>query len=415
MKSFYLYTEPYTFFFYKKNTILLYNYLDKQSTIVKVGKKLKHIAEKLKTEKCIMLTEEEIQEKDIDNFIQLLKDSFNGDILPTGKTQILPALFTPIINNQREFNRLLSVEKINIDNQIMNYLEEIYIYLNGVNEQTDYPIFLQVPSYINREENIDANKLIQWMGSIQDKQISLLSLLGGKVLCHPQFKQILDAVKPKAHKIRLYYRYDLLVKKDLYSIQELGIDQLFIIVPMPTIKESLAIQKIKESKIIHSQWLFLVSSEKEYTQAERLIKKYNITDYQFKPLFIGSNLAFFQDEVFLSKEDILSLNPEKRDIYANQKINRNEFGRITILPNGSIYANPNKPRLGTIEKSKIHDIIYDEMNKGHSWLHIRKQKPCSNCVFQWICPPPSNYEIIIKKTNLCHFHDNINSKNKKHL
>ena len=50
----------------------------------------------------------------------------------------------------------------------------------------------------------------------------------------------------------------------------------------------------------------------------------------------------------------------------------------------------------------IHEIVYNEIEKGKSWLRIRNQFPCDNCVYQWICPSPSNYEIAIGRSNLCH-------------
>lgn len=99
---------------------------------------------------------------------------------------------------------------------------------------------------------------------------------------------------------------------------------------------------------------------------------------------------------------ILDLQPTKREIYANQTINRNEFGKITVLPNGDILANPNNKKLGTIKDDRIHDIIYREMTEGNSWLRIRDQKPCCDCIYQWLCPSPSNYESVIGKPNLCH-------------
>lgn len=32
----------------------------------------------------------------------------------------------------------------------------------------------------------------------------------------------------------------------------------------------------------------------------------------------------------------------------------------------------------------------------------RVQNPCNACIYQWLCPSPSNYELAIGKPNLCH-------------
>lgn len=405
MKTYYLYTEPYTVYSCKGNKILLYNCLDKQSTITTVDKELERIIEGLNREKFIVLTEEDIQKETVRNFVRLLQVSYNGDILPAGEKQIPPALFHPIVNNQRDFDRLLKVDKINIDNQVMNYLEEVYLYLNGVEEGSEYPPFRQVPSYMNQEGDIDADKIIKWLESIHNKQMNQLNLLGGDVLQHPHFKEIMEVAKSKTHEVKLYYRYDLFKSSYLQQLQSYDIDQLFIVVPMQAVNNTLLEQRTDEMKDFSSfiiQWIFLISSEEEYMQADKFITRHHIDNYQIKPLFNGKNLNFFENEVFLTQEEILSLKPEKREIFANQKINRNDFGRITVLPDGSIFANTNNSSLGTIEKDRMHDIIYHEMNDGCSWLNIRRQPPCSNCIFQWLCPSPSNYESVIGKPNLCH-------------
>ena len=74
---------------------------------------------------------------------------------------------------------------------------------------------------------------------------------------------------------------------------------------------------------------------------------------------------------------------------------------MTIFPNGNVYADVNEPPLGTVDDSPL-SIVYKEISEGKSWLRIRKQAPCNGCVYQWLCPSPSNYETIIGQQNLCH-------------
>lgn len=40
-------------------------------------------------------------------------------------------------------------------------------------------------------------------------------------------------------------------------------------------------------------------------------------------------------------QDILSTKWTKNEIFANQKLNTNDFGKIRILENGFVYANLN--------------------------------------------------------------------------
>ena len=84
------------------------------------------------------------------------------------------------------------------------------------------------------------------------------------------------------------------------------------------------------------------------------------------------------------------------------EINKNDFGRLTVLPDDKIYANVNHAEIGVMGKDTIASVLYKEMTEGHSWLRIRDQKPCCDCIYQWLCPSPSNYELAIGKPNLCH-------------
>ena len=148
--------------------------------------------------------------------------------------------------------------------------------------------------------------------------------------------------------------------------------------------------------------LFKITSNEDYTHAERLINLCDIDIYSFEPYYDGANLAFFKENVFLSTEDIL-VNPlSMKEIFAHQCLNTFDFGKLAIMPNGDVYANTNFVSLGNIKTHTVHEIIYKELTDGHSWLRIRNQAPCNDCIYQWLCPSPSDYEIVIGKPNLCH-------------
>ena len=150
------------------------------------------------------------------------------------------------------------------------------------------------------------------------------------------------------------------------------------------------------------EYVFNVSSLDDCQQSEQLIEQFQIEKYQINPVYTGDNIGFFEENVFLSKEDILSTSISIKDIFANQAVNFYDFGKINIIPNGDAYANINYPRLGNIYTHGIYEIVQKEVEEGKSWFRIRNQAPCNDCVYQWLCPPPSNYEIAIGRPNLCH-------------
>jgi pseudo-rSAM protein len=145
---------------------------------------------------------------------------------------------------------------------------------------------------------------------------------------------------------------------------------------------------------------FTVTSETNYNQIVGFIQKNKIEHYAIYPLYTGGNLNFFEDFIYLDKDDFNKLDLSKKDVFVNMAMNLHNFGKLTIMPDGKIFANVNDAPLGSINNS-VYDIIYKEMAEGSSWLKIRDMKPCNECIYQWLCPSPSNYEFVLGKPNLC--------------
>jgi len=90
-----------------------------------------------------------------------------------------------------------------------------------------------------------------------------------------------------------------------------------------------------------------------------------------------------------------------REIFRNQKLNSNFFGILHILPDGSVKANMNAETLGNIKRDTVLDLIYKELIDNTAWRKVRNERPCTDCIYHFICPAPSNYEKAIGRQNLC--------------
>jgi len=90
-----------------------------------------------------------------------------------------------------------------------------------------------------------------------------------------------------------------------------------------------------------------------------------------------------------------------KDIFRKHIINKDNFGKLFILSNGDIYANILHKKLGNIKTDSIYQIVKKEIEIGESWLRIRNQKPCCDCLYQYICPSPSDLDLMIGQLNLC--------------
>jgi len=187
--------------------------------------------------------------------------------------------------------------------------------------------------------------------------------------------------------------------KNLNSIQISDQVKLNILIEKSLFSDSFVqLSKIEEIQSVVAH----VLSTEEYCFFLDIFNKFP-TNYntQLIPIFNGDNLHFFEDNVFMGQEDFDNVFITKREIFSNQSINNNDFGKLTVLPDGSVYANVNMEKLGTVKDSP-YSIVHKELTEGNSWLRIRDMKPCCDCVYQWLCPSPSNYEPAIGKPNLCH-------------
>lgn len=102
------------------------------------------------------------------------------------------------------------------------------------------------------------------------------------------------------------------------------------------------------------------------------------------------------------KKDILSDNiiPFRR-IFSHQKMNGNFFGKLTVLPDGTVYAVLGEKCIGNLHNDTLLKVIYNELSENTAWRCVRDKKPCSDCLLQYLCPSPSAYEKAMDRSNLC--------------
>jgi pseudo-rSAM protein len=99
---------------------------------------------------------------------------------------------------------------------------------------------------------------------------------------------------------------------------------------------------------------------------------------------------------------LLCSKTRQRIIFARQKLNTNFFGKIHLFPNGDIKAHPLKAVLGNYKQENLVKMLENEMITNTSWRIIRDKEPCNECIYQFLCPSPSDYEWVMGTNNLCH-------------
>ena len=369
--------EPYVFVGLTDKCVLLYNTLD--GVMIESNKEevVKLLREVLQEENCgvVLLTNERYKQNNVNDFIKELRKKYIGDIINVAISKGKPVQLLPYYNYQDKHD-LYKKHNFSPLKNVLENLSEICIHLDSTaNVEKLIPFLQSIPG--NPTFNIDG-----YLGEVS-KYSELLSYFDQ----HPSPKNILCSYK---NIIAIQPNYE-----NNFSYR--------ISVNFPIdMKQWIISRELLGNQTLPVEYIFDVSSDEDCKKSEQIVEQFRIEKYRLNPIYNGNNLKFFEENVFLSKEDILYTPMTIKDFFSRQAMNIFDFGKINIMSNGDAYANLNHPKLGNIYTDSLYEIVQKEIDEGQSWLRIRNQAPCTDCVYQWICPPPSNYEIAIGRSNLCH-------------
>lgn len=413
-KQWWLYIETYVHISLKKESLLLYNSLSGEALEYSGEEKILNLVKKLKSPRnlqVILLTEEEVNNTVILQFVDDLRNHFMGDIIDTSYSKGKPVQMMPITKIHQDVNYLKSQDTRSVGEGMLETINQISLYINEACEQNcaicskGYRQFPCCTIKDNRKGELDIMKIKQLFDEISARPPANLNILGGNIFNYSKFVELAGIINRLSPQIFYFSNY-LNLNQGSRNLRFLNprTSSLKILVPFPINEDQLktALEIVKSSKL-NSRFVFIVQSEAEFEKLSAAIASLGIENSDFQPFYNGENLNFFMEGVFASKEEILGSKPGMNDIYTNSVLNSLNFGRLTILNNGDIHANVNAPRLGILGKDSIYDVLYKEMYHGKSWRRIRKNvQPCKSCTFQALCPPLSNYTYAIGRNNLCH-------------
>lgn len=411
-KEYWFCIETYVHIFLKKESLLLYNSLSGETLEYRGNEKILNLVKKLKSPKnlqVILLTEEGLNDPDIFQFVNDVRRYFMGDLIDTSYAKGKPVQMMPIIKIQKDVKYLKKKSNRSIGEDLMGNLNQIFLYINNECEQNCDNCskgYKQFPCCTkeNRKGELDISKIKKLLDEISSCSLVYINILGGNIFYYSNFKGLTGIINQSSYQKNYYSNY-LNILENNANLKYINprSSVLKILLPSPINEEKLkaTIEIVKNSRL-NSRFVFIVQSEEEFEKASSVISAVGIENPDFQPFFNGKNLEFFRKNVFITKKEILGAKPAMKDIYANSVINKLNFGRITILPNGYIYANINASRLGILGKDSIYDALYKEMYHGKSWRRIRKNvASCKSCVYEALCPPLTNFSYSIGRDNLC--------------
>lgn len=388
-----------TFLWLKGKIGLVYNAENKDRYIFNLSDKIEKICHQLlETENLYTaeLTDEMINDEEISQWICSLVNIQAGYLSLNVEFDKRPVSLKPILKVQDDREYYVGQQELGFKGKILQNLHELTFYING-SEQGDAEYFRQTIYPIRSHQILGREKIRSFIKNSRSFFLSKINLVGD-FFSYPDFEGLIDDIAELSVLLTIH----ISIKDFLDHVQKIENikwpTDIQINILIDTVFD---VSFLKDFPLPFSITVF-VCSEDDFLQFSALFETYPVAqEIRFIPLYNKENTSFFKSNVFIDKDDIDNMKLSKNEIFIRQAINAGDFGQLTIMPDEKVYANVNEPSLGTIDDSP-YSIVYKEFTNGQSWFKLRTQAPCENCIYQWLCPSPSNYETVIGQPNLCH-------------
>lgn len=387
---YWFYLEPYSFIFEGEFETIIYNTIN--SAYIRVSNKgilNRVIADLHKVENgyTAALCESDLRDEDVRIFVDNIRNSFSGDLIQYIDEHLRPFIFKPtlrVIDIKLLAESRKKGDKIEFGTEVLQNLNEVSLIFPCTMEVA----VLTSEYYFNLLRQLEAfgiskiNFMCEELSAIEE----LHCILSAFFMCDCQKVIYLSFSQFDNSKIRNLYVDD----RTSFAVH--------IHVPYD---ETLVLNKMNELSDLPVEWNFVVTAESDLVKIEQLQEKVN-ANISIIPSYNGNNLAFFEEFVFNTLEDIIADPIDKQTIFRRQVLNENFFGKLTILPSGDVYANLNCGVIGNILHHSLAELVYKEMTESTAWFKTRNEGKCKDCVNKYLCPSPSNYELVLQRENLCH-------------
>lgn len=384
-----------TFLWIKKDRGLMYNSSNFKSFEFLVSDSIINICESLQVlGNLYQIPLDESYESDpvlkhwIDKIIHIGSakiESFEENYTPSLK---------PVLRVQHDIEKIVKSRNFA---EVVNSLKEINIHLNGVDiHEKEEEYHKQFAYPVKSIDELDIENLSLFLKCVPQRNNIKLNFVGDYV-SYTQLSGLIEELSHRINSITFYFRIE-----DIYnwwrSIQSFINTYNIHLICKCTDELPIYVEFVKHN-VIHHSFSFLATSGMDLDLIDSIDK--TGLEYTINPLFTGVNKAFFEEYIYIDMADCTECTVDKRHIFMNQTLNGNFFGKLDILPDGSIWDNLNFSKIG-FTTDDFFEMLLSVFDLSRSWFYIRNQSPCAHCLYQWLCPPPSNYEIVMDKCNLCH-------------
>lgn len=370
-----LYIDPYVemTFNHSQNNCLLFNTLDSKKYIFE-GKEYEIVKRLFKNGYSIQISEIELQE--YKSLINKFEDYFIGGVY---LSKDKPLILYPILNIQRNLRKFKDISYREQGTDILENLLEFSIHFK------------------NNSNRLKVDRIIKLIEDSENSSLKKINIFIELYSIHRnQVDELVSFLKTSKVKTYIYINikeYNSFIS-DFTDIASLEIFSVVVVVDYQDFDEKILAEENIKLK-------FKISNEDEYKHYSSKITEGR--DHDFEVDFDKADSTFLRENVFLNEEDIQEIKVTKQNYDANKTLNRNLFGKLVIKDN-AIYSceNSTKAIANLDNEINLKQIIFDALCKSNYWFLTRnKVNPCKSCLYKNVCPPISEYELQLKRYNLC--------------
>lgn len=400
MKKYWLALHPDVFLWCKGERGLLYHSgMNKSFCFGNKGKVKELTAQLLQPENlyCVEITEADCREKDTAEWLSAVRECEAGKLTDQSAGG-RPVSYMPLLNLQKDVDRLRNDPSRSVGEDLLSYLHEAVFYLGGSCEvKTDF--YRQVLFPVDSGDVLPCEAVREFLLQAEGSGLHTLHFLGGNLFEYPETDRLTEVLNDYEGKVYFH----VLDREFLQNAGSLCFlkrenDRLNVICrEAEMLKE--VIERCRDIEF-PVELTGVVHSLQGYEAMVETARSCGWELMEFQPVYTGDNPDFFEEYVFVTPEDLQSPGLNRRQVFARQALNTHFFGQLTVMPGGSVYGNVNRDSLGKWPAS-LHQLLYREMEGRGAWRYIREQEPCRQCIYQWLCPSPSNYEWVLGRPDLC--------------
>ena len=403
MTAYWLYLNPYTFIFKGNESSLVYNTIN-GSHFRYHDKHVLDVLEYLSNPNhgyIVPISHEQAKDRRFVAFVRDVRRSFSGDVVPVKQIdeKHKPFIFMPKLRLYNDVARIKKERGESLGELILRNLGEVTFFLSGtclhrcINCKQYSKQFVHCTQE-HAEEALTLDDYTRLFTQLEACGVNRLNFVLTDL--SEANETLLLGLQAYSFKKHLYLSWKNLNHNFLKFLNEKT--EIHVSIDLSEEDAITLSNRIEVYKGYPISWEFIVTQESDLD----FVGQMDLEKKAMRPFYNGKNRAFFEDAVFMELEDITEVPISKKQIFRRQALNENFFGKMYVHANGDVYTNLNQETLGNFKTHTLGEMIYKELDDSQAWLKTRNGKVCGNCVYRYLCPSISNYELVLGQENLCH-------------